>query len=236
MRDYAGVLQWAKDNPTNPTTQSGTWDEWCEAFVYRAGGFTESYPSAFKAYQSTMLHSGGLDTRDSDLVPAGWLYYWDIAGPNNGHIGFANGDGNCLMANHRVQPLTPAHKALGFLRAKDYTRLSGARYLGASPSHGRQTLTVPTIATPAPAEVVNIPLWVTDERNTKVLFLIAANDAEGRWGKPAVHYALTGVGYWVEVKTIAAANNLALRFGNASNVTYEEWDNFKTASGFKAAA
>lgn len=74
------------------------------------------------------------------------------------------------------------------------------------------------------------PFWKAADKENNMLFLIAANDAEGRWGKPRVHYALTGPDYWVEVSSTDAANTLAVRFGNAANVTYGEWDAFKAAA------
>lgn len=88
------------------------------------------------------------------------------------------------------------------------------------------------LAGPVPDEPKKkIPLWEKeDQENDMSLFLIAANDSEGRWGKPRIHYALVGPEYFVRFNTPDAANALAVRFGNAANVTYSEWEAFEKAA------
>lgn len=70
--------------------------------------------------------------------------------------------------------------------------------------------------------------WEAYEMETDMLFLIMIQDDDRRYGG-GKHYALTGPGYWVHVRTEAAANVLAKRFGEAANVTYAEWDQFQAA-------
>lgn len=70
-----------------------------------------------------------------------------------------------------------------------------------------------------------------------MLFLIKINDGASKYGGGTIH-AVTGPGYWVEVRTADAANTLAKRFGDAANLTYAEWDAFKAAaaaSGYEPA-
>lgn len=82
-----------------------------------------------------------------------------------------------------------------------------------------------TVAAPPP-----LPLWARlDKEITDMLFLLKINDGESRYGGGTL-YAVTGPGYWYEVKTAEAANNLAKRFGDAANVTYIEWEAAKRAA------
>lgn len=116
-----------------------TMDQKCVSYVFRAGRFGSSAPSAWYAAHSTIGYGHRLYSA-AELpfakVPRGWMLYFDVAGINNGHIGMSNGDGTFSSANHRVHPYVVG-SAIGDLGIQEYidrVRAEGTKitYLGAS--------------------------------------------------------------------------------------------------------
>lgn len=104
------------------------WDQLCAAFVYWCIGGAVSYTSANSARRS----SGPLVASSRNL-PLGAVVWFKIG--LYGHVGFHIGDGNILMASHRV-----VHKwgggDLGTMTIAQYVAASGAKYLGYSMRYG----------------------------------------------------------------------------------------------------
>ncbi|TFC92035.1 MULTISPECIES: hypothetical protein [Cryobacterium] len=128
----------------HPQDRDGsTWDQKCVALVFRAGGFTDSRNSAYRAALATEAAGHKLDTTTPlDRLPAGWFVYFDKAGPDNGHIGMTTGNGQFGSANWRAKGWGTA---LGQMSIQFYID-SGARYMGASPYFINTTLDLSGLA------------------------------------------------------------------------------------------
>ena len=64
----------------HPTDNGSTWDQKCVALVFRAGGFSTSASSAYRAALATEGYGHPLDTTTPlDGLPAGWFVYFDKA-------------------------------------------------------------------------------------------------------------------------------------------------------------
>lgn len=124
----------------NPTHDGGTWHNWCESFVHRAGGFSQSFSTATLAGDA----SGYLNP-DWRSAPRGALHYY---GNGPGHIGFEGGGDSMLCASDGVTHLlTRQHLALGTVSHEDYARAKPSmRYRGWSLRHGVETLAPSTIS------------------------------------------------------------------------------------------
>jgi len=122
----------------HPQDRDGsTWDQKCVALVFRAGGFTDSRDSAYRAALATEAAGHKLDTTTPlDELPAGWFVYFDKAGPDNGHIGMTTGNGRFGSANWRAKGWGTALGTMGIQFYID----TGARYMGASPYFINDTL------------------------------------------------------------------------------------------------
>lgn len=141
------VIAYAKAHPTN---NGGSWHNWCEAFVYRAGGFTRSFATATLAGKA----SGYLNP-NALKAPRGAIHYW---GNGPGHIGFELGGGLVLMASDGVTKRWGT--ALGTASVADYNRNKpGMKYLGWTMRHGTQVLTkTPVAHVAAPAVTASKPI------------------------------------------------------------------------------
>lgn len=197
---------------THPTYDGLSWDQRCVSLVFRAGRFTTSAPSAWYAYQATLGYGNKVYT-EAELpvskIPQGWFPYWDIAGPDNGHIGMSTGGDAMLCATSRVTPMTSAHQALGSMGISEYTRRTGATYLGASPFFINATLqTTGTASTTTP--------FMEEEEETMRLMLVSGSN----------YYTLVTGGGWVDLPKDTAGDPFkdlkeAARkiTGGAANVT-----------------
>lgn len=128
----------------HPNGGPNTWDQECGTVMSRmclAYG-KEPTGDVHSAYHVAMRSKiVSLDWRKA--VP-GDFHFWDIAGPENGHVSLdVNGGGKgSFMGNWRAHVI-PGAVALGFLDVDDYTRLSGARYLGFSRKYANGYVNVP---------------------------------------------------------------------------------------------
>ena len=152
-RDIDGVIAWAEAHPRTPATSSAPnrdWDGYCEMLVADAGGYTNSFGTATLdlAAASKVYTAAQLPIAD---VPEGWLLHWayvSARGTNYGHVAFATRHGALMASSYCT---TEIHSNLGFIRAGDYTHVSGHAYLGASPDHGGQYLKgIPHAHEPSP--------------------------------------------------------------------------------------
>ena len=73
------------------------------------------------------------------------------------------------------------------------------------------------------------PWEIYEQELIDMLHMLTISDGDGKYGGGII-YALTGPDYWFELRTVAAANQLAARYGSAANVTYAEWDAAKAAA------
>lgn len=134
----------------HPKRDGGSWAGWCESFVWRAGGFDRSFPTALAAGSA----SGTLNTRWQD-APSGAIHYWAGVG-GDGHVAFGLGNGMLLMASSRVSNMGTA---LGTIHFSNYNL---PLYRGWTMRHGTQTLagssSAATIsATPLPPVTITTP-------------------------------------------------------------------------------
>lgn len=126
-RSIDGALEYAY---THPQRDGGSWAGWCESFVFRAGGFTQSFGSAMLAGNA----SGPLNP-DWSKAPRGAIHYWaGVAG--DGHVAFELGGGSLLMASNATWTIGTA---LGTVPFQSYAKL-GIPYRGWSFRHGNETL------------------------------------------------------------------------------------------------
>lgn len=125
------ALEYAR---AHPKRDGGSWAGWCESFVWRAGGFGVSFPSALAAGSA----SGPLNPLWSS-APRGALHYWAGVG-GDGHVAFELGGGTLLMASSRVSNLGTA---LGTIHFTDYHL---PLYRGWSMRHGSDTLAASALA------------------------------------------------------------------------------------------
>jgi len=150
------VHEFAREYPTPHSHKNGgdyDWDQDCGTVASRlclayGNEPTGDVHSAFHVYtRSTIVSTDYTKARPGDF------HFWDIAGPENGHVSFeVFGAGrDTFMGNHRVCSIEGA-KNLGFLSVADYTRLSGARYLGFSHQYANGDVTkfsLPVASAPA---------------------------------------------------------------------------------------
>jgi len=169
----------------HPKRDGLTWHNWCESFVYRAGGFTASFGSAQLAGDA----SGYLNP-DWAAAPAGAIHYWSGAG--DGHVGFSLGGGLCLMASNGVTTFWGTD--MGTATIPEYNaRKTAMHYRGWSMRHGTQTLTVTINVT----NITTIPVAPTPE--------VILGDNMIRIQAPGRGIALVGPGYF---RSLAAGEEL----------------------------
>jgi len=145
----------------HPTRDGGTWHNWCESFVWRAGGFNGSFGSAQLAGNA----SGPLNPNWA-AAPAGAIHYWSGAG--DGHVGFSLGGGLCLMASNGVT--TSWGTAIGTATIPEYNaRKTAMSYRGWTMRHGVETL-APSAAAPA-ASTPPTPI-TTKARKKNKMYLV----------------------------------------------------------------
>jgi hypothetical protein len=201
------VREFARKYPTpasHPNGGDGDWDQDCGAAMSRlclAYGKepTGDVHSAYKVYTRSRIVS-----RNPTLALPGDFHFWDIAGPGNGHTSFeVFGAGrDTFMANRRVRSIEGA-KNLGFLSVADYTRLSGAVYLGFS--HGYADGDVTKFSVPKPTSTVTstesdkaFVRRVSRYLNRRVLGIDTNAEKDGVRGKA----------YWTEIQTAGRQDGL----------------------------
>lgn len=114
----------------HPLRDGKSWAGCCESFIWRAGGFTRSFPSAMDAGDA----SGPLNPNWA-AAPRGAIHYWAGVG-GDGHVAFELGGGTLLMASSQVSNYGTA---LGTIHFTDYARLN-IPYRGWTLRHGTETL------------------------------------------------------------------------------------------------
>lgn len=112
----------------HPLRDGKSWNGWCESFIWRAGGFDRSFPTALAAGDA----SGPL-RKDWAAAPSGAIHYWAGVG-GDGHVAFSLGGGMLLMASGRTSNFGTA---LGTLHFSNYGL---PLYRGWTMRHGTQTL------------------------------------------------------------------------------------------------
>lgn len=123
------AVAYARAHPQNASETSGTWHLWCEAFVYRAGGFNRSFPTATAAGDASGPMSQG-------PAPRGAIHWW---GNGDGHVGFELGGGLILMASNGVT--TSWGNAVGTATLAEYRAAKPTpTYRGWTLRHGTETL------------------------------------------------------------------------------------------------
>lgn len=122
-----GVIAYAR---THPKRDGATWHNWCESFVWRAGGFAGSFATARLAGDA----SGHLN---SGPAPRAAIHYW--GGTRDGHVGFELGNDTILMASDGVTDFWGTD--MGTVSLRDYNRRKPSmKYRGWTYQHGTQTL------------------------------------------------------------------------------------------------
>lgn len=145
------VIAYARSHPTR---DGGTWHNWCESFVWRAGGFGVFFGSATLAGDA----SGYLNPRAA-AAPRGAIHFW---GGGPGHVGFELGGGLVLMASNGVTHLWGT--ALGTATIAEYARNKpNMIYRGWTLRHGIEKLAPTPKPAPAVAEVIIKPLPPKEE-------------------------------------------------------------------------
>ncbi|TFD47564.1 hypothetical protein E3T46_17360 [Cryobacterium sp. Hh11] len=163
----------------HPTRGGGTWHNWCESFVYRAGGFSQSFSTATLAGNA----AGWLNPSPLS-APRGAIHYW---GNGPGHVAFELGGGLMLMASDGATSLWGT--ALGTATLAEYSkRKPSMRYRGWSLRHGTQTLA----ASAAPAATHSAPI---PTRKKKSMYLAWDTNGtgylvtdQGWFGLPSMQY------------------------------------------------
>lgn len=125
----------------HPLRDGGPWHNWCESFIYRAGGFTKSFPTAWAAG----LASGPLN-RDHAAAPKGAIHYWNqrTASGGPGHVGFSMGNDIILMASNAV--VYKWGTDLGTCTFEQYRKAKPDMiYQGWTMRHGNEQLKVPQV-------------------------------------------------------------------------------------------
>ncbi|WP_157001421.1 N-acetylmuramoyl-L-alanine amidase [Agromyces laixinhei] len=70
-----------------------------------------------------------------------------------------------------------------------------------------------------------LTIWQRQEKEIRMPYLMKCDDSEGRYGEIGkVYYILVEAATVTEVQSVAEANNLALRFGDAVSVTYATFE------------
>jgi hypothetical protein len=130
------------------------------------------------------------------------------------HVGYSGGAVGHPGAGSSTGPHSHEHADVG-----------GRRY--GMPEYLAMRPATPPPKPPKPPK----PLWEQLEEDQE-MFMIKIQDAERRYrADGGLVFAVVGVGYWLVVFSTDAANTLALRWGNAANVTYDEWDEAARVSG-----
>ncbi|MDB5716252.1 MAG: uncharacterized protein JWO15_3649 [Sphingomonadales bacterium] len=135
----------------HPLRDGGPWHNWCESFVYRAGGFTKSFPTAWAAGSA----SGPLNPNHA-AAPKGAIHYWNqrTASEGPGHVGFSMGDDVILMASNAV--VYKWGTDIGTCTFEQYRKAKPAMiYQGWTMRHGNETLRQPPVVVAA-AETTKI--------------------------------------------------------------------------------
>lgn len=145
MRTIRDVETWARAHPTQANGES--WANYCEAFIYRSGVFTQPFLTAYDAANA----SGPLDPNPTTAQP-GEIHYW---GGGAGHDAWQTEHG-LLMASNSVNNVGVG---LGYLPdVPTYNRLwPSHNYLGHTWNHGTQHLN------PIPPE------WNTHMQNAAII-------------------------------------------------------------------
>lgn len=119
------------------------WAGWCERWVYRSGGFTESFSSALLAAQATIARHGPLNPDISQAPVGAFVYYdnvWDD-GEDMGHIAGVYQPGDNPLLNMASSHVTDDWgNNAGTVDYETYSRV-GPRLLGWSLYHGSEKLT-----------------------------------------------------------------------------------------------
>lgn len=197
MRTPEGFDQWCKDHPKDTGNPVGSqppssWDQKCVALVFRAGDFTNSFTSAYRAGVYTR-NAHGLDTKiPLARVPRGWFVYFDKAGPDNGHIGMSMGGGNFLSANWRYS----SHgTALGVGSIQGYID-TGAVYMGTSPYFGDATLDLTETEAGTPLDLDPAPIVIKRNGDADMLLIHKDNPDAATKAKYPHIFALFGPGFF----------------------------------------
>lgn len=104
----------------------------------------------------------------------------------------------------------------------------GTQWLGSPASVGSKPFT------PAPAPVVYKPLWMQEEEEEEIMFLVGITDDQGKlFAKGSTVWAVTdgipGSGVWIEVIDQNTANGYARRFGDYIPQSYASWESLKAS-------
>lgn len=130
------------------------WDQMCGNLMFRFGVWygwaTVPTGNIDSAYRVAMA-SGWLNP-DAAKAPVGAWHYFDIAGPNNGHVmqDGRGGGSTCLMAGWSLH--TQIGEAIGFQSVWGYVAEKNATYLGWATNYagGTQEIEQPAPPTPTP--------------------------------------------------------------------------------------
>lgn len=208
---------------THPTRDGGTWHNWCESFIWRAGGFAGSFDDAWLAARA----SGWLNP-DHASAPRGSIHYWSNSGYSPGHVAFGLGNDQLLMASNGVT--TRFGGDIGTASWAEYRRNKPAMtYAGWTMRHGTQTLAGSSAAagdvTPIvilKKEVIPMARYI---RNAASGTIALTNIDTGMWvelSDPAYVTLLDARGMWDRSKDL--------------NVAPNEYDFFKSiAAGVRGA-
>lgn len=117
---YAQAINYGK---THPTRDGGSWSGWCASLMWRAGNLPESSacPSAIDAYHKSKIISLTISS-----APSGAFHWWDIG--SDGHVAMAMPNSWAMMASCHVTESWG--NCIGSTSVSDYTKVTGAKYLG----------------------------------------------------------------------------------------------------------
>lgn len=117
---------YARAHPQKTDGAGGpSWDGWCAALMFWAGGFSRSADTAAEARSLSAVES---DVASS--APAGAFHWWDISGTSAGHVGLdltGRGD-RVLMATGAVAESWGNH--IGVNSVNGYQSMRAATYRG----------------------------------------------------------------------------------------------------------
>ena len=119
---------------THPTRDGSSWSGWCASLMWRAGNLPESSacPSAIDAY-----HKSKVVSTDINSAPHGAFHWWDIG--SDGHVAMAMYGGWSMMASCHIT--YSWGQCIGSTKVSDYTKATGAKYLGWSYDYDTAELT-----------------------------------------------------------------------------------------------
>lgn len=141
---YAQAINYGQ---THSTRDGESWSGWCASLMWRAGNLPESSacPSAIDAYHKSRIVSTSYST-----APNGAFHWWDIGA--DGHVAMAMPNGWAMMASCHVQESWG--DCIGSASVSDYTRTTGATYLGWSYDYdGAEIADVHNQPGPSPSNV-----------------------------------------------------------------------------------